>query len=185
MNYYSIFVGALFIAFYTIWSDGNSCCCCCCCRTAVADDSGKWVILLIIAFLGFFASSCWYGALLGYRKWNGHWIKVVKDIEKLVFPDSNNTSDSKKENNILKVYGDMTTKSQEKPKYYIEGYISTQKITGIFIAFVMAAWAITIGWIFCTHFNLSYWYTLLGIIAPIIVIYKLHYCKCRLYSSDI
>lgn len=189
MNYYSIFVGALFIAFYTIWSSGNSCCCCCC-RTAVADDDGKWILLLIIAGLGFIASACWYGALLGYRKWNGHWISTVKNIEKLVFPDSSNTSntsntnDNKTKSSRLEVYRNMPKEPQEEPKY-IKGYISTQKITGIFIFFVMAAWAITIGWVLCTHFDWNCWYALLGIFAPIIVICKLHYCTCRFYSSDI
>lgn len=91
---------------------------------------------LIISVLGWIASLCWYGALLGYRKWNEHWIKVVQGIEMVLNKD---------------VYPNVYTAQPERPqkeslwkriknifrcnksKCYAPGFVSTQKITGIFI----------------------------------------------------
>ena len=71
MNYYTIFVGALFVALYSIWPMTANSCKCCQCHESVTDGD-SWFLPFVISALGFFASACWYGALLGYRKWNTH-----------------------------------------------------------------------------------------------------------------
>lgn len=87
MNYYAIFVGALFVALYSIWPKSEIETLCCACKPvcgkapAAVAESQEWFLPLIISVLGWIASLCWYGALLGYRKWNEHWIKVVQGIE--------------------------------------------------------------------------------------------------------
>lgn len=198
MNYYAIFVGALFVAFYTIWSNGNKCCCGGC-PTAVADDGGKWILLLIIAILGFVASACWYGALLGYHKWNSHWVGVVQKIEKLVFTDSeqpddnmnqnenmdNNSADNK-DNKPLKVYNDMPEVDKSE---YAKGYISTQKITGIFIIGIMIAWIAAFAFAIYKYNNDCCWAGILafgiGIAIMIVLLLCLHQLRCGAYCSTI
>lgn len=93
MNYYAIFVGALFVALYSIWPKSEIETLCCACKPvcgkapAAVAESQEWFLPLIISVLGWIASLCWYGALLGYRKWNEHWIKVVQGIEMVLNKD--------------------------------------------------------------------------------------------------
>ena len=159
MNYYAIFVGALFIAFYTITTSKNPDNC----------------ILLVIAALGLCASLCWYGALLGYRKWNGHWMQGIHNLETGVFGDT------------FKVYRNMPSTGKPERKY-AAGYVSTQKITGIFIIGVMLAWLAMIGLIiYKIHSNscCAWWWTIgIGIVVAVSISF-LHYVGCRLYSSKI
>ena len=149
MNYYAIFVGALFVALYSIWPKSEIETLCCACKPvcgkapAAVAESQEWFLPLIISVLGWIASLCWYGALLGYRKWNEHWIKVVQGIEMVLNKD---------------VYPNVYTAQPERPqkeslwkriknifrcnksKCYAPGFVSTQKITGIFIFFAALAW---------------------------------------------
>ena len=157
MNYYAIFVGALFIAFYTIMTSTNP------------DNR----ILLVIAALGLFASLCWYGALLGYRKWNGHWMQGIHKLETGVFGDTF-------------VYRNMPSTDRPEGKY-AAGYVSTQKITGIFIIGVMLAWLATIGLIIYKNYNDCYawWWTIgIGIVVAGSIL-CLHHKGWGLYSSTI
>ena len=159
MNYYAIFVGALFIAFYTIMTSTNP------------DNR----ILLVIAALGLFASLCWYGALLGYCKWNGHWMQNVYDLETKVFGDT------------FKVYRNMPATDKPEGKY-AAGYVSTQKITGIFIISVMLAWLAMIGLnIYKIHKNCccACWWTISVAVIVVLLITCLHRKGHRLYSSKI
>ena len=183
MNYYAIFVGALFIAFYTITTSTNP------------DNR----ILLVIAALGLCASLCWYGALLGYRKWNGHWMQGIHKLETGVFGKA-----SEQDNNVLKVYRNMpstdtkcyirrlinriTKSTDSSEKKYAAGYISTQKITGIFIIVVMLAWLAMIGLIIYKMYEncccACRWTIGIGIAVAISII-CLHCIGCGLYSSTI
>ena len=113
MNYYALFVGALFVALYSIWPSNEGCC------PKTTSSIEIWILLGAISLLGWLGSFCWYGSLLGYRKWITHWIDVVKKIEGTVI------------DRPTKVYG-------EKPIGL--GFISTQKITGFFLLGVMIAW---------------------------------------------
>lgn len=198
MNYYAIFVGALFIAFYTIWpSDSSSCCCCKCCKPESGHD--VWFLLLVISILGFFASVCWYGALLGYRKWNGHWMKIVRECE---------NSLNKSEKDLHPVYDEMPERSSKRcilkrifnaikklfsrknaTCYYVEGYISTQKITGIFIICIMLAWIASFAFAIYKLYDdcccVSSCVFGIGVVVMIVLLCCLHYGHCCLFSSEI
>lgn len=187
MNYYAIFVGALFVALYSIWpkSEVETLCCVCkpvCSRIPTAAESQEWILPFLISVLGWIASLCWYGALLGYRKWNEHWMGVVQKIEKIIIGEKPQTT-----NEDLKVYLDLPKSSSEDvtPRY-IKGFISTQKTTGSFIFFVALAWG---GVLF---FILSNWccgetcyWLVAGTSLTVIAICLLRYGRFGLYSSTI
>ena len=89
MNYYAIFVRRFYsFALYSNLAEKAKskryvahCKPVCGKAPAAVAESQEWFLPLIISVLGWIASLCWYGALLGYRKWNEHWIKVVQGIE--------------------------------------------------------------------------------------------------------
>ena len=62
-TYFSVIVGALFVAFYR-----------------VADDNTEFALL--IATLGFIVSLCWYLSNKGYTYWWIHWAKYLMHVEK-------------------------------------------------------------------------------------------------------
>ena len=64
MNYYSIFEGALLVAFYSID------------RCTVGD-----IVYMLIPILGFIVSLCWLGSIIGHRCWMNSWLNIVKYIE--------------------------------------------------------------------------------------------------------
>lgn len=64
MNYYAIFVGAFFVALYSVWPEGKT-------------EKAAFFLPLAISALGWAASIGWYGALIGYTTWNNHWMKRV------------------------------------------------------------------------------------------------------------
>lgn len=149
MNYYAIFVGALFIALYKIWPQGSICCSCITSSNPnlPIENSDSGILLILIAFVGWIASICWYGALVGYRKWNDHWMKVIHTIEKIFSTPKNKQQENKLDDDFPPVYGDMPESDSLQTKIrYEPGFISTQKITGIFIFCIALAWAIIIGY---------------------------------------
>lgn len=200
MNYYAIFVGALFVALYSIWpntSDGCGYCKCCNCNESTSNID-TWFLLFIISAIGFCASLCWYGALLGYRKWNGHWIKIVQRCESdLVKPG----------NNILNVYGKMPDHSSKRciwirfsnaikkffaskdSAHYVAGYVSTQKMTGIFIIGVMASWIVVFAFAIYRFSNNCWcvggWALGIGVVIAIGSLLCLHHHCSGIYSSRI
>lgn len=192
MNYYAIFVGALFVALYSIWpQDEMETLCCvykphCIKISAAIAKSHEWILPLIISGLGWIASICWYGALLGYRKWNGHWIGVVQKIEKIIISKNPQVDEED-----LKVYLDLPKQNYEDiiPRH-VNGYISTQKITGIFIFFVALAWNSVTAYILshlcypcdscCTVLS-----GILGGLLTVVSLCGLHHYRSRLFSSDI
>lgn len=185
MNYYAIFVGALFVALYTIWPNASDSCGCCCCKCyEVVSCPNIWGLLLVISILGWCTSACWYGALLGYQTWNSHWIGVVKKIEELVFATSN---ENMVENKELKVYGDMPETEGNSP--YAKGFISTQKITGIFIFCIMLAWNAVFAFVIysaCGYsMSGSVWIFLTGAMFTMVSLIVLHNYCCGLFSSEI
>lgn len=66
MNYYSIFEGALLVAFYSID------------RCTVGD-----IVYMLIPILGFIVSLCWLGSIVGHRCWMNSWLNIVKYIENI------------------------------------------------------------------------------------------------------
>lgn len=66
VNLYSIFTGAIFIAFYTVIDKNNF--------------LGN-LIKMILPVIGFIASSCWQKSVQGFYDWMNSWIKVVQEYE--------------------------------------------------------------------------------------------------------
>lgn len=67
MNYYSIFVGALFLAYYSIKPDSNS-----------------EFILSVITIVGLISSACWLASFKGYYSWLLSWTQVIQFHEKRI-----------------------------------------------------------------------------------------------------
>lgn len=57
MNYYALFVGALFIALYTTWP-GSEADCCKCSSTGATTENDVWWLQLLIAAVGWITSLC-------------------------------------------------------------------------------------------------------------------------------
>lgn len=72
MNYYSIFVGVLFIAYYSI-----------------KPDSSSEFILLITTFVGLISSICWLASFKGYYSWLISWTHVIQFHEKRIIGNDN------------------------------------------------------------------------------------------------
>lgn len=141
MNYYSIFTGAFFIALYTVWDKAETvkCVCCKCCETAASTPDIFLLYLLI--FLGWFSSVCWLSSLIGHRAWMGSWIQVVKKWEKSVLGEPSKESWSS-------VYGKIVTPNTlNTTPQYLPRFISTQKVTTIFVYAVILAWDVLLGYL--------------------------------------
>lgn len=173
MNYYAIFVGALFLALYTIWPQ----------QDMTSEKAKIWFLPAIITLIGWIASLGWYGALLGYRKWNGHWMMVVHKIEKTI------SNKGTEEDFFPLVYGDMPGSNHSHgAERYMPGYLSTQKITGTFIFFVALAWIAVFGYtIYCWTNCLcaSIYSGTIVLIATLLIWILFHYLGCRAYCSTI
>ena len=93
MNYYSLFNGALLVAYCTILVstgkivevEGNIS------NNEFTNLGAKlfylnctyWDILAIIAILGVIASYCWYLSMIGHRSWLKNWREILKKEGKL------------------------------------------------------------------------------------------------------
>lgn len=141
MNYYSIFTGAFFIALYTVWDKAETVKCVCrkCCETAASTPDIFLLYLLI--FLGWFSSVCWLASLIGHRAWMGSWIQVVKKWEKSVLGELSKEPWSS-------VYGKIVTPNTlNTTPQYLPRFISTQKVTTIFVYAVILAWDVLLGYL--------------------------------------
>ena len=81
VNYYAIFVGALFVALYNIKpSMGNFCLC-------TPTSSLTWELLLsyLVVVLGWLASVCWLASITGHYNWMLSWTHIVKLRERRFF----------------------------------------------------------------------------------------------------
>lgn len=165
MNYYAIFIGALFVAFYKVFPVGKD---------------ADWFLLVTIAFLGWFTSLCWYASLLGNSTWANNWMSAVKKIEE------DDTIAIKKPYSYL-----MPENGSTSPDYR-KKYISTQKITAAFIGAVCWAWAAAIGYLIvvpCKQCPCFCWRLAaaiaIGIGITIACQIILNMCKSKFWSSKL
>ena len=95
MNYYSLFNGALLVAYCTILvstgkiveMEGNIS------NNGFTNLGAKlfylnctyWDILAIIAILGVIASYCWYLSMIGHRSWLKNWREILKKERNMPF----------------------------------------------------------------------------------------------------
>ena len=165
MNYYALFVGALFVAFYMIICYSKSCSCASCytcCSCGYQLPSTRFM-LIFIAVLGIAASVCWMASLIGNCAWMNNYIKIVKENEKIFFGEK----DENDENLIVYRRLNMGTREHDNRsntnaetrhratrrsrcecweciksiiRTWRRGFISTQKMTQWFVGAVLAAW---------------------------------------------
>lgn len=159
MNYYSIFNGALFVAIYSMYDYG--------CMNWLSQS-----FLVIISFLGLIASLCWLGVMIGNRCWMDSWMQHIKVEEK------NNKQASSPNQKYSSLYYKDGTK--------LKGFLSTQKLTQIFIACVCLAWVMHCICIACFIEYQPIRYSLIAAVVVILILaYVLYACKCRFISSNI
>jgi hypothetical protein len=116
MNYYSLFVGALFIGYYSMYnSDSNS--------------ANSDAMRLITAIVGLLASICWLGSFTGYYHWLISYIKILNFHEKKFVEQY-----EEKYRDDLRIYSVVVKKDVKELGF------STQKITKYFIIEVLLAW---------------------------------------------
>lgn len=160
MNYYSLFNGALLVAYCTILVstgkvislEGNV-------DTASEMSGGAkvfflnctyWDVLTLIAALGVIASYCWYLSMIGHNRWMESWRGILR-IE--------GVPGFRKE---LGIDG-FTLKKSCCVGEVLPHFHSTYKITKFFICGVMFAWifitfySIREEFCFCLFFLLQYW----------------------------
>lgn len=113
VNLYSIFTGAIFVAYYTILEKATS----------------TSFIVILLQFLGLITSICWFSSVRGYYHWIISWIGVVHDYEKKL------AELSEKENKYF-VYAVL----KDVDKKFYHKNLSTQRITVIFVFCVIIAW---------------------------------------------
>lgn len=121
MNYFALFSGALFVAYYTVMD-----------RSATGSAQEVYPSLLgcLIAALGWVTALCWYASSVGYHTWNTHWIRVIQQVEKECLGE-------------VQVYRKRPEEEKKDDhRRYLPGYVSTQKILRIFILGVACGWGI-------------------------------------------
>lgn len=178
MNYYALFVGALFVAFYNVPTAGSDIQC----------------LPIIISLLGIVASICWMASLIGNCAWMNNYIQTVKENERIFFEEPVQQNDENLTNPDLSVYRHIH-QGEQIPKVYYKEFISTQKMTQWFVGAVLAVWiyifiylctgdgsiAITCN---CELVN-SGTPILISIVAAWGIWILLKHTRCGLYSDDL
>lgn len=135
MNYYSLFNGALLVAYCTILVStgrilevGGTI------KEQIGDvelkslqlDCTYWAVLMLVSLLGSVASYFWYLSIIGHCSWLDNWRKILKDCNF----QPNNTIYAKNEHIMHTCSG----------KPVLPGFYSTAFITKLFILFVLLSW---------------------------------------------
>mgnify|MGYP001659685583 FL=1 len=148
VNYYAIFVGALFVAFYTIIA-----------QTdfeihyyfmEASKIRSELLLPIIIVLLGWSTSIAWFASIVGHCAWMNSWIEIVKSNEEALFSNSffvyrkvklSNEQDAK----AKKEYGENWKNDWEtNNNKFLPQFISTQKVTQYFVQIVIRAWIFAI-----------------------------------------
>lgn len=130
MNYYSLFNGALLVAYCTILvstgevvkklcESGNA---------KYSLDCTYWGFLFIIAFLGVVASYCWYLSIIGHNTWLNSWRTKLQNEKPQIMRDISGAN--------LELKFVRSCKKSVLPDFY-----STAEITKRFILAVIVAWS--------------------------------------------
>ena len=130
MNYYSLFNGALLVAYCTlIVSTGIVIQLKYSIQTIYKLECGYWGLLAVIAFLGVVASFCWFLSMKGHNCWLNNWRRKLQrrypDIMKDISGDDSFTSQL-----VTSMRG----------KRVLPGFYSTFEITKVFIGTVITIW---------------------------------------------
>lgn len=152
MNYYSLFNGALLVAYCTILVStgrivevGGTI------KEQIGDaelkvlqlDCTYWVVLLLIALLGCAAAYSWYLSIVGHCRWLDNWRLALK---KNNFPPDHTLYIQNEK--VMYTCGGKPVL----PRFY-----STAEITKLFILFVLFAWLLicVYSWMNCTGYKVN------------------------------
>ena len=185
VNYYAIFVGALFVAFYTIIPQSENVQCAPCSGTIFSFLDSIWLPLLIIT-LGWFASMCWLASIIGHYEWMKSWMRIVKKREEAFFETiPNQPSNTSSVSSEIFVYGKvMREPDRSESNNMLPKFISTQKITQWFV------WSVILAWIASSvslwRFIDCYWWLVpvVYLLLTAITGYYLYKRTSKLYSSE-
>ena len=174
MNYYSLFNGALLVAYCTILvstgevvkrlcESGNAKYCL---------DCTYWGFLFIIALLGVIASYCWYLSMIGHNRWLNNWRTKLQNEKPEIMK-----SISGENLKLIKV-----CEKQVLPCFY-----STAEITKFFIFAVLTAWSIMLFYTISKYanFHIAPFYTFLSGLSLSLVLYILKYVLFIFVGSNL
>lgn len=161
MNYFSLFNGALLVAYCTIIvSTGTICKNQCTSGDAIYSLScDYWGFLFVVTCLGVIASYCWYLSIIGHNAWLSNWRKKLQNEYAETMKD---ISGENLESKFMK-----TCKKSVLPDFY-----STAEITKCFIFAVLTAWSTVLFYTmsqYVSHYVAPIYVLLLGLILAIIL----------------
>ena len=130
MHLYAIFTGALFVAFYSLISP--------------VSDNGNKIYAILVACLGLVTSVLWLCSVKGYYSWIISWINVVMYYEERL----NRGIPVHKACFVYSLYYNQDSDScgLTKPSSF-----STQKLTMLFVEFVILGWLCSIILLFASE----------------------------------
>lgn len=157
MNYYSLFNGALLVAYCTLlvstgWVIQQQFSC----KTTYKLECGYWDFLIMIAFLGIVASYCWLLSMIGHNHWLNNW------RQKLQGRYPNIMNDISVEDSLVSQLSNICGKR------VLPGFYSTAKITQIFIWTVITAWIMIFIYSISKYIKCDFSIFCIGIISLII-----------------
>lgn len=122
MYLYSIICGALLVAFYSVNKDEGQV------------YSFKVQFSFVLIFLGIVTSVCWILCFIGHYEWTKNFMRIVTINEKRYFDGDVNSKPF--------VYVGVLTKPGKEKPFYLSGFISTQKVTMVFLYIVLFNWTL-------------------------------------------
>ena len=173
VNYYAIFVGALFVAFYTVISgtpnevEYPSVIP----KIGITDNHESTFFLFLISWVGLWITICWLASTVGHYAWMKSWMGIVKRCES-DFLDTPS------------VYTIVLNDNETITNTKMPRFISTQKITQIFLIGVIIAWNIIIVQ-YVMKAEWECWLKFISGIFSLIAILLIYYGKSKFYSSTL
>ena len=146
--------------------------CCAVQKVDITDNHESTFFLFLISCLGLWTTICWLASTVGHYSWMKSWIEIVKKLEHDFLGTDNPVYAILIKNNVI-------ITATRHPRF-----ISTQKVTQIFLIGVIIAWNIIIihyvmkaGW--------ECWTTFISGTFSLIAILLIYYGKSKFYSSTL
>ena len=166
MNMYSIFNGALFVAFYSIIKETIK-------NESCITNTPFFLLLFLICILGCVSSWFWHFFVRGFYRWLISWIEVVKKQEKR-FREQNLSGEEDIESKFFHVYGAFIQPKEQFSKTFSTKPFSTQKLTRNFTLIVSIAWSFITTYLLVKEIGVNLdiinLITILGYIVTLVVI---------------
>lgn len=178
MNYYSLFNGALLVAYCTILVSTGKVIKEVCGNETYTLNCTYWGFLVLIACLGIIASSFWYLSMIGHVNWLSNWRIKLQEKNTKIMKD-------------ISIDGDSLNKKliRGRRKIVLSDFYSTATITKWFILSVLLGWIIVAlyaasklwKWDLCPLCIVTF---AIFLVAILFGITRLH-CFQRIFGSDI